>query len=140
MVYCKKCGNPMEDSATVCSKCGNKKDTVEYASDSLRNATATTKKLWGRLFNDEYGFETNKFLKTLAKILLIVGCVVLVIGVIGGLVTMIDSGALVGSIIILAAVIVFFISLIGAVNILWFVSIGNNVMHIRQLLEKQGGN
>lgn len=84
------------------------------------------KKLW----NDEYGFAVNKFLKALAKVLLVLCPLSFAVGFIvwGGLgfreqyIPLCLGGS------VALAVVCFF----GAVNLLWLATLGNNVAKIRQ--------
>jgi hypothetical protein len=84
------------------------------------------KKLW----NDEYGFAVNKFLKGLAKILLVFCPLSFAAGFIvwGGMGfdEWVLPACLGGS--VAFAIICF----LGAVNLLWLATLGNNVAKIRQ--------
>ena len=87
------------------------------------------KKLW----NDEYGFVVNKFLKGLAKILLVLCPLSFAVGFIvwGGMgfreqyIPLCLGGSV-------ALAIVCFL---GAVHLLWLATLGNNVAKIRKLQE-----
>jgi len=92
-----------------------------------------------KLWNDEYGFEVNKFLKGLAKFLFGAAVVIVGLGTIIGLLSFMDFMYWYSNhwyLPIVGGVIIAFICFLGAVNLLWLATLGNNVAIIRQQQEK----
>jgi len=86
------------------------------------------------LWNDEYGFGVNKFLKELAKVLLIISLLPCVVGLIwwgarNGFYDE-DIGAFLGGVVL--TIVCFF----GAIILFWMSALGKNVAKIRQQGER----
>ena len=100
---------------------------------------------FNKLANDEYGFEVNKFLRKLAKVVLIIGIIISILPIIGGAFYIMvqwdylhaDVVTPIALLVVIACAINLVIFFISSVTLLWFASVGTNTAHIRQQLEKK---
>ncbi len=134
MKYCPKCNKKVADISNFCPDCGGnvvERDNIPMTASGAGYSGGFFK----RLFHDEYGFTVNRFLRIVAKILMILAPVMLVLAVI---LTIIEEQF--GPIIIPAGIILALACFFGAVNLLWFATLGNNVAVMRQQSEKNNAN
>ena len=108
--------NHKKDSEETCPFCGSVMGRQEAAKGQT-----------GRLSNYEYVLQLNRFIKRLAKLLLVAGVVFLTVGAFA-------SDSLTAFLII--GIMPAFIFLLCAVNLLWLASLGSNITSARQAKKK----
>lgn len=135
MKYCPNCNKKVSDESKFCPDCGG--NIVERDNTSMSaNSTGYSESFFKRLFNDEYGFTVNRFLRKLAKFLLVLAPILLVVVFIIGAALAGTGNQGLGVAMIINSFVIAFVCFLGAVNLLWFATLGNNVAVIRQQGEK----
>lgn len=133
MKYCPNCNKKVPDVSNFCPDCGGnvvERDNIPMTAKGTGNSEGFFK----RLFNDEYGFTVNRVLRGFAKFLMILAPIILVISLIAGIAQIEESP---GPIVLIVGIATAVACFLGAVNLLWFATLGNNVAVMRQQGEKK---
>lgn len=101
---------------------------------ALGGAAGSAAGFFDRLVNDEYGHAANNFIRTMAKVALVLSGVFVALAVIGLLlIAYIEEFAL---FVIIPALLAALLFVFVAANLMWFYAVGNNVAHLRHLSEQ----
>ena len=135
MKYCPKCNKKVADVSNFCPDCGGnviERDTIPMTASGAGQSGGFFK----RLFHDEYGFTANRVLRGFAKFLMILAPIDLIALFIVGAALAGTGNEVIGVIVIISSFVVAFACFIGAVNLLWRATLGNNVAVMRKQSEQ----
>ena len=136
MKYCPSCNKSVSGESKFCPDCGGnvvERDNIPVSA----NSAGYSEGFFKRLFHDEYGFTVNRFLRGLAKFLLVLAPILLIAMFITGIVLIGDYEEILGTILIINSFVIAFACFLGAVNLMWLATLGNNVAVMRQQGEKK---
>lgn len=139
MKYCPNCNKKVSDISNFCPDCGGnvvERDNIPMTTSGAGYSGGFFK----RLFHDEYGFTANRVLRGFAKFLMILAPIDLIALFIVGAALAGTGNEVLGIIMIISSFVVAFACFIGAVNLLWRATLGNNVAVMRQQSEKNNAN